>query len=87
MYVVMCVAQRRRPLVGSSLKLFLPDWRTTPEMRQKQFIARKKHHKRRKRAKLKVKLYEQGQLKYKELPRLARELLARKRRQAARSAG
>lgn len=55
-------------------------------MRQKQFVARKKHQKRRKRAKQKVKLYEQGQLKYQELPRLARELLARKRRQAARSA-
>lgn len=55
-------------------------------MRQKSFLAWKKHHKRRKRAKEKVKLYERGKLKYEELPRLARELLARKRRQAARSA-
>ncbi|MFQ5777335.1 MAG: hypothetical protein ACE5IP_04950 [Terriglobia bacterium] len=55
-------------------------------MRQKQFVARRKHHKRRKRAKQKVKLYEQGQLKHSELPRLARELLARKRRQANRTA-
>jgi len=54
-------------------------------MRQKQFVARKKHQKRRKRAKQKVKLHEQGQLRYQELPRLARELLARKRRQQARS--
>ncbi|MFQ5724337.1 MAG: hypothetical protein ACE5G6_07570 [Terriglobia bacterium] len=54
-------------------------------MRQKHFVAWKKHRKRRKRAKEKVKLYEQGQVKYEELPRLARELLARKRRQAART--
>jgi len=55
-------------------------------MRQKQFVARRKHQKRRKRAKQKVKLHEQGQLRYQELPRLARKLLARKRRQQARSA-
>lgn len=55
-------------------------------MRQKNFLTRKKHHKRRKRAKQKAKLYEKGQLKYEELPQLARELLARKRRQQARSA-
>ena len=56
-------------------------------MRQKAFVAWKKHHKRRKRAKLKVKLYEQGKLKYEELPRLARELMAKKKRaEAARSA-
>ncbi|MGH9804663.1 MAG: hypothetical protein ACRD4D_05785 [Candidatus Acidiferrales bacterium] len=54
-------------------------------MRQKNFKAWKKHHKRRKRAKQKVKLYEQRKLKHDELPRLARELLARKRRQAART--
>ena len=55
-------------------------------MRQKQFVARRKHQKRRKRAKQKVKLHEQGQLRYQEMPRLARKLLARKRRQQARSA-
>ena len=55
-------------------------------MRQKSFLARRKQHKRRKRAKQKVKLYEKGELKHAELPRLAREFLARKRRQAARSA-
>ena len=56
-------------------------------MRQKNFKARKKHHRRRKRAKQKVKLYEQGKLKLNDLPRLARELLARKRRQAAPAPG
>jgi len=55
-------------------------------MRQKNFKAWKKHHKRRKRAKQKVKLYEQGKLKHDQMPRLARELLVRKRRQAARTA-
>lgn len=56
-------------------------------MRQKTFLAHKKHHKRHKRAKLKVKLYEQGQLKYEELPKLARRFLAKKQRAAASSAG
>ena len=41
-------------------------------MRQKTFLARKKQQKRRKRAKEKVKLFEQGKLKPEELPRLAR---------------
>jgi hypothetical protein len=49
-------------------------------MRQKGFVARKKHQRRVKRAKLKVRLYEQKQLKYDELPRLAKEMLAKKRR-------
>lgn len=56
-------------------------------MRQKTYVAHRKQHKRRKRAKQKVKLHEQGQLKYEQLPRLAKDLLARKRRQQARSAG
>lgn len=55
-------------------------------MRQKTYVAHRKQHKRRKRAKQKVKLHEQGQLKYEQLPRLAKDLLARKRRQQARSA-
>lgn len=55
-------------------------------MRQKQFRAHRKHQKRRKRAKAKVKLYEKGQLKFEQLPRLARELAERKRRRAARAA-
>lgn len=54
-------------------------------MRQKSFVTRKKHQKRRKRAKEKMQLHEQGKLRYEELPRLARALLARKRRQAARA--
>lgn len=54
-------------------------------MKQKAFLAWKKHHHRRKRAKEKVKLYEQGKLKYEELPRLAKNLVAKKRRQAARA--
>jgi len=49
-------------------------------MKQKNFKAWKKQHKRRKRAKAKVKLYEAGKLKLSEMPRLARELLARKQR-------
>lgn len=53
-------------------------------MRQKAYLAHKKQHKRRKRAKEKVKLYEQGKLKYEQLPRLAKDLLARKLRQKAR---
>lgn len=52
-------------------------------MKQKNFLAWKKHQKRRKRAKQKLRLYEQGELKYEELPRLAREMLAKKRRAEA----
>jgi hypothetical protein len=54
-------------------------------MKQKNFLARRKQKKRRKRAKHKIKLYEKGELKHSDLPRLARELLVRKRRRAARS--
>jgi hypothetical protein len=53
-------------------------------MKQKNFLAQRKQKKRRRRAKHKVKLYEKGELKHADLPRLARNLLARKRRQAAR---
>jgi hypothetical protein len=55
-------------------------------MKQKQFLARRKQQKRRKRAKQKVKRYEKGELKYADLPKLAKRFLARKRRQAARVA-
>jgi hypothetical protein len=55
-------------------------------MRQKGFVAHRKQQKRRKRAKQKVKLYEKQELKFSELPRLAKKLMARKRRQAARTA-
>jgi hypothetical protein len=54
-------------------------------MRQKTFRAHRKHQKRRKRAKQKLRLLEQGQMKYQELPRLAKKWVARKRRQAARA--
>ncbi|MFQ5926503.1 MAG: hypothetical protein ACE5MH_03620 [Terriglobia bacterium] len=47
---------------------------------EKRFRIRKKHQRRRKRVRERLKLYEQGQLKYEELPRLARAWLARKRR-------
>jgi hypothetical protein len=55
-------------------------------MREKHFLARKKHQKRRKRAKEKARRFEQGKLKFEELPRLAREMLARKRRFERRTA-
>ena len=54
-------------------------------MKQKNFLAQRKQKKRRKRARHKVKLYEKGEVKHSDLPRLARNLLARKRRQAARA--
>ncbi len=55
-------------------------------MRQKNFLAHKKHHKTRKRIKARVKAFEAGELKFEQLPLLAQDLVARKRRQAARSA-
>lgn len=55
-------------------------------MRQKNFLAHKKHHKTRKRVKARVKAFEAGELKFGQLPKLAQDLVARKRRQAARSA-
>lgn len=54
-------------------------------MRQKAFLAHRKHQKRRKRARQKVKLFEQGKLKREQLPRLARKWVARKRRLQART--
>jgi hypothetical protein len=49
-------------------------------MRQKGYVAARKHQRRVKRAKQKARLYEQKKLKYDELPRLARNMLAKKRR-------
>jgi len=46
----------------------------------KRFVAWKRHHRRRKSAKAKVKLYEQGKLAYEKLPMLAKQFLRRKRR-------
>jgi hypothetical protein len=45
----------------------------------KRFVAWKRHHRRRKSARAKMKLYEQGKLSYDKLPMLARTLLRRKR--------
>lgn len=45
----------------------------------KRFVIWKRHHRRRKSAKAKMKLYEQGKLSYDKLPMLARTLLQRKR--------
>ncbi len=49
-------------------------------MRQKGHVAARKHQRRVKRAKQQARLYEQKKLKYGELPRLARNMLAKKRR-------
>ena len=46
---------------------------------EKRFLVWKRHHRRRKAAKAKMKLYEQGKLPYEKLPALAREFLRRKR--------
>ena len=51
--------------------------------RSKRFLVKKRQKRRREIARKKVKLYEQGQLKREELPRLARKLLGRRPRQQA----
>lgn len=51
----------------------------------KRFLVWKRHHRRRKAAKAKVKLYEEGKLSYEQLPALAREFLRRKRRMTSRT--
>ena len=48
--------------------------------KDKRFVAWKGHHRRRKAAKAKMKLYEQGKLPHEKLPMLAKEFLRRKRR-------
>lgn len=53
----------------------------------KRFVAWKRHHRRRKSAKAKVKLYEQGKLAFEKLPMLAKQFLRRKRRGQAATAG
>lgn len=52
----------------------------------KRFMAWKHHHRRRKAAKAKVKLYEEGKLTHDQLPSLAKEFLARKLRFITKSA-
>jgi hypothetical protein len=46
----------------------------------KNYVAQKRQRRRRKAAKAKVKLYEQGKLPHDKLPALARKLLSRKTR-------
>jgi len=47
---------------------------------EKRFVAWKRHHRRRKAAKAKMKLYEQGKLTHDKLPALAKIFLRRKLR-------
>lgn len=54
--------------------------------RSKRFLVWKRHKRRDRRARQKVKLYLQGQLKPEELPRLARRLLAKRQRVERRQA-
>lgn len=53
---------------------------------EKNFLAWKRQHRRRKVAKEKVKLYEQGKLKHDELSAMAKEFLSRKLRFLTKSA-
>jgi hypothetical protein len=45
---------------------------------EKRYVAQKRQRRRRKTAKAKIKLYEQGKIKHDQLPALARKLLSRK---------
>lgn len=47
---------------------------------EKRYVAQKRQRKRRKTAKAKVKLYEQGKLPHDKLPALAKKFLSRKNR-------
>ncbi|HEV2420639.1 MAG TPA: hypothetical protein VGS59_02930 [Candidatus Acidoferrales bacterium] len=47
---------------------------------EKRFVAWKRHHRKRKSAKAKMKLYEQGKLPHDKLPALAKVFLRRKMR-------
>ena len=47
---------------------------------EKRFVAWKRHHRKRKSAKAKVRLYEQGKLSYDKLPALGKKFLRRKLR-------
>ncbi len=52
-------------------------------MRQKNFLAKKKHHRAQKRAKAQVKAFEAKEVKYDGLTTLAKRFVTRKRRAAA----
>ncbi len=54
-------------------------------MKQKNFLARKKQQRRRKRAKRQVKAFESKEVEFDKLPSLAKQFVARKRRAAART--
>ena len=51
----------------------------------KRFLTWKRHHRKRKAAKAKVRLYEQGKLPHDKLPALAKEFLRRKMRSLSKS--
>jgi hypothetical protein len=52
---------------------------------EKRFVAWKRHHRKRKSAKAKMKLYEQGKLPHDKLPALAKSFLRRKTRSLAKA--
>jgi hypothetical protein len=52
---------------------------------EKRFVAWKRHHRKRKSAKAKMKLYEQGKLTHDKLPALAKTFLRRKMRSLSRA--
>lgn len=52
---------------------------------EKRFVAWKRHHRKRKSAKAKMKLYEQGKLQHDKLPALAKSFLRRKTRSLAKA--
>ena len=54
--------------------------------REKRFMAWRRQHRRRKSAKAKLKLYEQGKIKHDALPALAKEFLRRKLRRPLKTA-
>ena len=51
----------------------------------KRYVAQKRQRRRRKTAKAKMKLYEQGKVKHEQLPALAKKFLARKQRALSRA--
>jgi hypothetical protein len=51
----------------------------------KRYVAQRRQRRRRKSAKAKMKLYEQGKLAYDKLPMLSRTMLKRKRHNAAKA--
>ena len=56
------------------------NWKENGMAYDKRYVAQKRQRRRRKTAKAKVKLYEQGKLPHDKLPALAKKFLARKQR-------